>query len=553
MEIAGIVSRKRFLKILLSLVYLIFGHSLYSQGTTYNYFYRIYFKDKGDNILSNFSPEYLLSERSIMRRQKAGVNLHDFTDLPVNTGYIDQIASMGLILHCTSKWMNTALFKTQNQIDINTIYNLPFVNDVKLVKIPIGKSSYSDKLAFHMGQNDLPPFDNPILMLNGYPLHYSGYDGTGIVIAVLDGGFYKADLISSLNMLHERHGIKGTYDFVTKNVYVYDYHYHGTYVLSLLAGKVSEQLEGTAPGADFWLIRTEDAATEFPVEEDFWAAGAEFADSVGADIISSSIGYFNFDDPSMNYKYSDMDGNKTFVTRAADIAASKGILVVNSAGNERTSPWMRIIAPSDGDSVIAVGAVDAYKNIAPFSSVGPSADGRIKPDNVAQGMSVPFQISENEINRGNGTSFSCPILSGMCACLMQAVPQALNEDIINALHVYADRFNSPDSLYGYGIPDMVNVLSGLQDIVIKKPKNETIMAPNPFIDNIGVIFKQSPGKLKLEIYTISGFAIVKKDWPQYIGRTLKITELQNMEQGIYIIRLVTENGTFTHKVIKLKK
>ncbi len=205
-------------------------------------------------------------------------------------------------------------------------------------------------------------------------------------------------------------------------------------------------IEGTAPGADFWLMRTEDTESEFPVEEDFWVAGAEFADSLGADIISSSLGYFAFDDPSMNYKYSDMDGNTAFITRAADIAASKGILPVNSAGNERDNAWIHIIAPSDGDTVLAVGAVDGNNSISVFSSAGPSYDRRIKPDVVAQGVSVPVQVNTSVVERAGGTSFSCPVISGMCACIMQAVPEASDSDIIAALHSSSDRFLTPDSL-----------------------------------------------------------------------------------------------------------
>ncbi|MBA4321828.1 MAG: peptidase S8, partial [Odoribacter sp.] len=310
-------------------------------------------------------------------------------------------------------------------------------------------------------------------------------------------------------------------------------------------------ITGTAPGADFWLFRTEDTFSEFPVEEDFWAAGAEFADSIGADIISSSLGYYSFDDPSMNYKFSDLDGNTAFVTQAADFAASKGILVVNSAGNERTTDWKRIIAPSDGDSVIAAGAVDGSKVISSFSSAGPSADGRVKPDNSAQGVSVTVQIYETYVVRANGTSFSCPVLSGMCACVMQAVPNALNTDIIDALHKNGDRFNAPDSLYGYGIPDMAAVVSMLQKQFITIPENETVIGPNPFTGDIDITFKKTPGTLKLIISTSSGQVIINRVYKEYIGMTLKISDLQNKQQGIYFITLITSNGTFTHKVIKL--
>jgi serine protease AprX len=551
MEISSNISRKLTLVIAFSAIILSFCSTIQSQQTVYNYFYRVYFKDKGDYNINNYSADDLLSEKAIARREKAGIAVPDFTDLPVYKGYLDQIISMGFDLHCTSRWMNTGLFKTQSSADINALQSLSFVKEVKIVKKPVTKSIFDKKLDIAEHQADIPPFDRPLSMLNGYALHHSGYDGSGILIAVLDGGFIQADLISSLYHLRQRNGIRGTYDFVLGNEFVYDYHNHGTAVLSVLAGTIPQLIEGTAPGAEFMLLRTEDVFSEFPVEEDFWTAGAEFADSAGADIISSSLGYYNFDDPAMDYKFSDMNGNTTFVTIAADIAASKGILVVASAGNERNNIWKRIIAPSDGDSVIAAGAVDGSLVISSFSSAGPSADGRVKPDNVTQGVSVPVQVSNTMVSRANGTSFSCPVLSGMCACVMQAVPQATNTDIIRTLHSCADRYYSPDSLYGYGIPDMVEVVSKLQEVLITKPGNGSTIGPNPFTGDLEVIFKQSPETLTIEIFTISGDAIVKRNYQDYAGRILKIDDLQNMEQGLYIIRLITSTGTFTHKVIKL--
>jgi hypothetical protein len=333
---------------------------------------------------------------------------------------------------------------------------------------------------------------------------------------------------------------------------VYNSSTHGTAVLSVLSGKIAGEIEGTAPGADYLLLKTEDVESEFPCEEEFWAAGAEFADSSGADIISSSLGYFNFDDPALNYKYSDLDGNTAFVTRAADAAASKGILVVNSAGNERNQVWKRIIFPSDGDSVLAVGAVDGNNLISAFSSAGPSADGRIKPDNTAMGVSVTVQTSGTSVGRSNGTSFSCPVLSGMSACLMQAVPQALNTDIIEALHYSGDKYNSPDSLYGYGTPDMVKALAKLQDLYVKVPDEETIAGPNPTTGDFELIFRQPPENLTIEIISMTGKTLFRKSITGYAGRTLRITELQNREQGVYFIRLIKGSGVNVQKIIKLK-
>jgi serine protease AprX len=541
---------KLFLIQLLLLSGFLTGASLSAQVSDFKYFYRVYFKDKGAASLSGYSAGDLLSRRAIARREKAGIPVPEFSDLPVSRDYIDQVRAKGFTLHCTSKWMNTGLFKTSNQADIGQILALPFVSDVKTVKIPVAKSSFINKLDFS-SETVNPPFDSPVTMLNGQSLHNSGFDGSGILIAILDGGFLNSELISSLNSLRSRNGIRATRDFVSGGNYVYDYHYHGTAVLSVLAGNHPGLIAGTAPGADFLLIRTEDVFSEFPVEEDYWAAGAEYADSAGADIISSSLGYFTFDNPAMNYKFSDMNGRNTFVTRAANNATSKGILVVNSAGNERTNNWLRIVAPADGFNVVAAGATDWTGEIAVFSSAGPSADGRIKPDNTTQGVNVPVQITDTSIARASGTSFSCPVLSGMCACIMQAVPRAGVSDIAEALHKNGSRFNNPDSLYGYGIPDMEGVLATLQEQLIPVPVRNTIVGPNPFTSELEVTFKSSPGTVTVIIFTSSGQIVFKKTYPEYISRTLRINDLQHNSQGLYFLTIITGEGTFSHKIIKI--
>ena len=521
------------------------------QEAAYNFFYRVYFRDKGTNDINDYSPGDLLSERAVERRTRANIPVPDFRDLPVYSGYVEQIASSGFRFHSASRWMNTALFKTVDLKDISDMEDLPFVSEVKIVKNAGGKGLVPDKLDFETIQDEFPLFDQPIVMLNGKSVHNSGFNGKGILIAVLDGGFENAENITSLEALRSRKGIKGTFDFAGNDKNVYGYHNHGTAVLSVLAGNIPGSIEGSARDADYWLLRTEDTGSEFPVEEDFWTAAAEFADSLGADIISSSLGYYNFDDPLLDYKYSDMDGNSTFVTRAADIAASKGILVVNSAGNERNKTWVRIIAPSDGDSVIAVGAVAWDRKISSFSSAGPSSDNRIKPDIVSQGVSVPVQTKTTVVERSSGTSFSCPVISGMCACIMQAVPQATNYDIISSLYSSSDRYNSPDSLYGYGIPDIVEVINELQEKYVLQTDKGSVVSPNPFNSEIKITFREIPERLSIEIFDISGKMISKNEYSNYISRTLVLDNMENFGNGIYFIRLDTPGGSFTHKVIKI--
>jgi hypothetical protein len=522
------------------------------QTTSYSYFYRVYFLDKGDIITDNYSARDLLSSRAIDRRHKSGIKVPDFLDFPVNRNYLENVSRLGLVLHTTSRWMNTALFKSQEAFDIEELLSLPYVIGVKSVKTPGKKNSHNDKLELHIIQNELPVYNTPITMINANKMHPSGYDGKNILIAILDGGFLNTDMISSLNTLRSRKGIKKTYDFVNKNESVYNNSVHGTAVLSVLAGNIPGKIEGTAPGSDFLLIKTEDVESEFPCEEDFWAAGAEFADSTGADIISSSLGYYTFDDPSLNYKYSDLDGNTSFITRVADIAASKGILVVNSAGNERNTDWKSIIFPSDGNNVVAAGAVDGNGIISDFSSSGPSADGRIKPDNVTMGVSVPVQTTGNSVGRSNGTSFSCPILSGIAACLMQAVPGALSSDIIVVLQSSADRYNHPDSLYGYGIPDIGLALDKLQNKYTKIPDDGLLIYPNPTKGDFEIVFSVPPENIEIAIFTLNGKIVFRKKISGYAGRTLVITELENREQGVYFLRITTGSVIKVRKVIKIK-
>ena len=522
-----------------------------AQEADYKYFYRVSFMDKGNNDINDFNLQDLISPKAIERRNKAGIYSPDFKDIPVYQGYIDEISSKGFTLHCTSKWMNTALFKTVVPADLTSLVSLPYVNKVNIVKSPGIKYGSYDKLTFKTTYEDLPPYDRPLSMINGTVVQNSGFTGKNVLIAVLDAGFSNVDNISSLAHLRNRNGIKGTYDFVRRNSFVYDYHNHGTAVLSVLSGLIPERISGTAPGADYLLLRTEDPVTEFPVEEDFWIAGAEFADSIGADIISSSLGYFTFDDPLLNYKYSDMDGNSTFITKAADIAASKGILVVCSAGNERNNQWVHIIAPSDGDSVIAVGAVDGNISISSFSSAGPSYDGRIKPDVVAQGVSVPVQTQTSEIGRSNGTSFSCPVISGLCACVMQAVPQASGLDILTAIHSISDRYLFPDSLYGYGVPDMARLIIQLQETLVTKPAVGPVISPNPFSNEIRITFREPPEWITISIFDVSGKLVARKDYRNYVSRTLILNDLSNSNQGLYFIRIASNGGTSVQKIIKI--
>ncbi|MFN2335898.1 MAG: S8 family peptidase [Bacteroidales bacterium] len=516
------------------------------------YLYRVYFNDKGASPQA-YSPDDLFSPAAVARREEQGIAFPDERDIPVSRQHIAAVTSLGLSFRCASKWMNTGLFSSVKQEDTGEMEALWFVDSVKLVKRPSGPVKLTaDKYGVTVPADDPDAFD-PRLPHNGQILHQSGFTGRNIVIAVLDAGFLNADLIESLDHLRQREGIIATRNFVSGSDFVYDYHTHGTSVLSILAGTLPGIINGTAPGARYLLLRSEDDDSEYPVEEDYWAAAAEYADSAGADIITSSLGYFTFDDPSMNYSFTDMDGSTAFITRAANIAASKGILVVNSAGNERNNEWIRIIAPSDGDNVLGIGALRQDLTISDFSSAGYSSDGQIKPDVVAPGVLLPMQFQPGVWHKGSGTSFSCPVISGLCASLMQAVHSSSPSKIIDALHKSSDRYSSPDSLYGYGLPDFTRALVFLEDIYTFRPEVLMTAGPNPFFDEINLWFHDPPGNLTVTVTGIGGNTLWKRSWSSYVARSCRLDGLGNLGQGVWYIKVSADQGEKVFKMIRLAR
>ncbi|MFZ2287102.1 MAG: S8 family peptidase [Bacteroidales bacterium] len=547
------MNRNKIKTILLPVFLIVAISSLYAQPLQEDYndlfLYRVCFNDKGAGPEA-WSPEELLSPAAIARRDKLGIPCPDEKDIPVSREHIATLTGLGLSFRCASKWMNSALFSSVKEADTDELEGLWFIDRVQLVKLPSAPVKSEDSKYGVAVPGDDPDAFDPRLPHNGHLLHQSGFNGRNVVIAVLDAGFLNADLIESLGPLRNRGGIIATRDFIRGTDYVYDYHTHGTSVLSILAGNLPGIINGTAPGAGYLLLRSEDDETEYPVEEDYWTAAAEYADSAGADIISSSLGYFTFDDPSMNYSFGDMDGNTAFITRAANIAASKGILVVNSAGNERNKEWVRIIAPSDGDNVVGVGAVRHDLTISDFSSSGYSSGGQVKPDVVAPGVLLPMQFDPGLWHQGSGTSFSCPVISGLCASLMQAVQASSPAEITQALHLSSDRYSNPDSLYGYGLPDFLQALRYLEEMNNFRPEVMITAGPNPFLDAINLWFRDPPGHLTVTITSTAGTRVWKRSWPAFVARSCKIDGLGHMSQGIYYVKVITDQG---EKVFKMSR
>ena len=428
--------------------------------------YAVKFTDKNNNGYSLDRPEEFLTKKALDRRAKFQINLDDY-DLPVNWAYVDSLKALGFKVQGVSKWLNCAVIQTDDSTELAKLNNLSFIDTnykwlqvkekttslppVERPKIKEKKNKKPEtvKYVYEYGEGL-----NQAEMLNIPKLHALGYTGKGMTIAVFDAGFYKADQLNCFTKMFEEGRILGVRDFADNDSVVYDADNHGMNVLSCIAGNWSGQLVGTAPEASAYLFRTEISSSENIVEEFLWAFAAEVADSLGVDMIHSSLGYQKFDDKSVSYTREQGDGNTTIGDIAADRAASKGIVVTVSGGNggdEPAYPW--VTSPADADSVLAVGAVDKRRKIAYFSSIGNTVDGRVKPDVCAIGFMAAVQGPSNHITHSNGTSFSGPIMAGCVLCLMQAHPDAPVMEILQAVRAAGDIYDHPDVQYGYGIPD----------------------------------------------------------------------------------------------------
>ena len=421
------------------------------------YMYRVYLKDKTPTEFRLDRPERFLSPKALARRKKQGLKV-DSTDLPIPRTYIRQIETQGVTLMSRSKWNNTVVVRVDNQQQMEQVRTLPFVDHVlKVWSAPDSlkverRTKYAEafKETDHNQGHYYGAAGAQIGLLNGKPLHDAGFKGKGMTIAILDGGFKNADRIPMMKNIK----VMGSRDFVaTPCESIFAETDHGTMVLSTMGMNRPEYFVGTAPEAEFWLIRSEDSGSETLVEEDYWAAAVEFADSVGVDVINSSLGYQDFDEEEMDHTYPELNGRTALISRTASMLAHKGIVHVNSAGNDGMSVWKKINFPADALDILAVGAVNMLKNNAAFSSVGPSDDGRVKPDVMALGSPAAVVSGRGEIDYNMGTSFSSPIIAGMVACLWQALPDKSALEIMDIIRRSGSNYDTPNNVMGYGIPD----------------------------------------------------------------------------------------------------
>ena len=419
-----------------------------------DYKFRLTLKDKGTTGFSVNKPEEFLSAKSIERRRKQNLTVNE-TDIPISLDYIKEIEKTGAIVVSKSKWLKTVTIKCSNYFLIDDLMQLPFVEAVVLVwqtnkQIQLSKRKQiqvSSMINNNTSDTIYASAFNNINLNNGQYLHGLGYKGAGMDIAVIDAAF--VDITSNPQL--KNINIKGAKSFIYEDQDPYGTDDHGVWTTSCMATNMPGYYVGTAPEASYWLLRTEDINSEYPIEQDYMVAALEYADSVGVDVVNTSLYYTYSSYAPYHYKFEDLDGKTEFATRGANMAADKGMLIVCCAGNEST--WVG--TPADSPNVLTVGAVNKKGEIANFSSFGMTVDNRIKPDVVALGSGAAvIPKSGTYIDNRSGTSYSSPVLCGLATCLWQANSQLTNKQILELIKKSADRYNNPLLPYGYGIPDM---------------------------------------------------------------------------------------------------
>ena len=520
--------------------------------------YAVHFKDKNSSPYSMDKPLDYLSQKALDRRAKYGIAVTE-EDLPVNPAYINSVTMTGAYVSASSRWSNSVLVYAEEDM-LNAIRNLDFVDKVVYVKPAAGKCKEYDihpkwkNETYENTNATKADFDygyalSQIKQLNGVPVHKEGYTGEGVIIAVIDAGFQNADKVTGFSHLFDSDRIVMTRNVVEPQRSVYDptINGHGTMVLSCMGGYIESKYVGTAPKASYALIRTEDAPTEYLIEEYFWMIGAEVADSLGADIINSSLGYTTFDDPTMDHLHSDLDGKTVISSIAAKMAVERGVFVTNSAGNSYYDPFPWVGTPADPTEVLALGAVDLSGIIAGFSSTGPNGAGDPKPDVAACGSGAAVLTPENTIGAAAGTSFSSPITCGMVACVIQAAPAKKPAEILAAVQKSADRYPTHDIRYGYGIPDFKKVLQllGVEISVNDYTNKSTLLYyPNPAKDKLFLSNDKNIIK-NVEFYDITGRLIKSVN----VGVHQTSIDITDMSAGFMFVKVGYDN--FESEMIKV--
>lgn len=497
---------------------------------TNNYKFRVYLRDKPTMDSVSGDPLFFLSQKALERRKEQDVRI-DSTDYPVSKTYKNEITNLGVQIVTESRWFNTVVVQCPDSAEIDKVENLDFVDSVKFVWR--GQSySNSNEIRPRLSSPDCSSDTlreslfgasaHQFALHNAQNMLTAGFRGKGIDIAVIDAGFTNIDVIPPFV-----HSFVSGYKNFVPDGHIFSASDHGTKVVSTMALNVPHKVMGSAPQASYLLLRSEDEESEFPVEEDYWVAAVEYADSLGVKLVNTSLGYNRFDDSTLNYTHKELTGKRSLISRAADTAFDKGILVVGSAGNEGNKAWEKITMPADSKKMLTIGAIGTDSTIVSFSSRGPTADGRIKPDLVSVGRST-LTIGQNGIiGYTNGTSFSSPFLAGLIGSLWSVNPQLNRNELIEIVRSSAHQFHSPDSIFGYGIPDFKIAY----DRVLKTLKQETEKATAELM-NVSIT---DDGKLMVEL-----------NEPEYQTYSYSVRILD--EKGDILINKDFETSDFTYNL-----
>lgn len=519
--------------------------------------------DSKENVATYLAnPLTMLSQKALDRRSSQGISLN-FSDVPITPSYITDISNASGITYVgASKWLN-AIHVIGSQVDINTLLTTyAYVDSIEFADDSLNPGSrISNEYSTRVPENKFPTnnssrivYDygqaqNQIEMFKAHKLHELDFTGAGMTIAVIDAGFPNVDTNAGFDKIRTNGQILGGYDFVNNSPNFFTGNSHGSNVLSFIAGYYDGATKyiGSAPEANFYLYISEDAIPETPAEETYWVMAAEQADYVGVDIINTSLGYTTFDESKYDYDYTtDLDGNTSFITRGAELAYTKGMVVINAAGNSgNNAAWGgRVGVPADGPNVFTIGAVNSAGTYASFSSKGPTSDNRLKPDVCVQGQGASYINISGSVAAGNGTSYSSPLLAGGVACLWQSLPGKTNAEIIQYVKESASIYATPNYELGYGIPNLelarslsVNELN-LDDTVS--------IYPNPVTDNVKVNFPKNMNNASVSVFNVLG----KKVISQELNTTNNKIEVSHLNSGVYLLKFTNGNVTQTLKMVK---
>lgn len=526
---------------LLILIFLLTASELMAQVDRYV----VFFSDKAGTPYSVSEPQQFLTARSIARRTRRGIPIN-VNDLPVNESFVNQVRATGVSVYYRSRWMNCVLVEA-DPAELPAVQALGFVNRVEKVAPGNVFSGGRIKQFKNRGEAGIASATlSQLTMLGIDEMHEEEVRGAGVQVAVFDSGFEGVKTAAPFLHLFSDNQVKGVFDFIGNSNEVYRYDDHGTEVFSVIAAE-STNYTGGAPDADFYLFVTEDVKSEYRVEEYNWLFAAERADSLGVDVIHSSLGYNTFDDSSMDYEKSELNGTTAIISQAARMAIDRGIVVVSSAGNEGNNSWRLVTPPSDINGIIAVGAITSSITKSSFSSVGPTADNRIKPDVVALGSGTAVVRPNGTVGSTSGTSVAAPLVTSLVAGLLQRYPDLTPARVYELITTTASQASVPDNLLGYGVPSYPAIRNALVDL---KPIEDITIYPNPVPGTARILLKKTQQNVHVIIYDMNGHILQEKRVDVTWKNNPLDIDMSMLPRGVYLVKVKTNDNFKTEKILK---